>query len=280
MRSTVLLVLLVLLVAACSRAGEAREPPPRQHHTSTLPGSPQAPTSPPSATPAPEAPAALPARAGSASQPLPVAGFAPAEHVPAEGRASRPVVVILHGNFDRPEWECEAWAPIVAGRAFVLCPRGVPRRDAPGLDRWEFAGRPALVREVAAGREALRARYPGRVDDGPDLWVGFSLGAIHLAPLARGAPATYSRIILVEGGLDGWDRRTIGRFVAGGGRRIGFACGREGCQRRAQALSTWLDAAGGGGRVAFAPIGHNFYGPLIPATREVFDWLIEGDPRF
>lgn len=217
-----------------------------------------------------------------ATEPLEVPGFRPAEHVvpDAAARGPRPVVVILHGNFDRPEWNCEAWTSIVAGRAFILCPRGVPRRDAPGMDRWEYGGRPALLREVAAGRAALAARYPGRVGPGPDVWVGFSLGAIHLAPLARGAPTTYPRIILVEGGLDDWDRRNLARFVAGGGRKIGFVCGREGCKRRAERLAAVLDGAGGGGRVAFAPIGHNFYGPILAPTKTVFDWLIEDDERF
>jgi len=216
-----------------------------------------------------------------ASEPLEVPGFHPAEHVAATaGTDPRPVVVVLHGNFDRPEWDCDAWAPIVAGRAFLLCPRGIPRQDAPGLDRWKYGSRPAVVREVAAARAALAARYPGRVDAGPDVWAGFSLGAIHLSPLARADPDRYPRILLVEGGLDGWDRRSIARFVARGGRKIGFACGREGCRRRAEGLSTMLAAAGAGGRVAFAAIGHNFYGPIIPPTREVFDWLVADDPRF
>jgi pimeloyl-ACP methyl ester carboxylesterase len=220
--------------------------------------------------------------AAQATEPLEVPGFHPAEHVvPDPGtRGPRPVVVILHGNFDRPEWNCEAWSSIVAGRAFILCPRGVPRRDSPGMDRWEYGGRPSILREVAAGRAALATRYPGRVDPGPDVWVGFSLGAIHLSPLARGAPERYPRIVLVEGGLDGWDRRSIARFVAGGGRKIGFACGREGCRRRAEGLSTMLDGAGGGGRVAFAPIGHNFHGPILAPTKRVFDWLVEDDARF
>lgn len=223
-----------------------------------------------------------PARPAGATEPLEVTGFHPAAYVSADLSVPgpRPLVVVLHGNFDRPEWDCEAWTPIVAGRAFVLCPRGIPRRDAPGMDRWEYGGRPSILREVAAGRAALAARYPGRLDEGPDVWVGFSLGAIHLAPLARGTPARYPRIVLVEGGLDDWDRRAIARWVRGGGRKIGFACGRDGCRRRAERLSAALDAAGGGGRVAFAPIGHNFYGPILAPARTMFDWLVEDDARF
>jgi hypothetical protein len=217
-----------------------------------------------------------------ATEPLTVEGFHPAEHVVPDAAhpGPRPVVVILHGNFDRPEWNCESWTPIVAGRAFILCPRGVPRRDAPGMDRWEYAGRPALLREVAAGRAALAARYPGRVGEGPDVWVGFSLGAIHLAPLSRGSPTTYSRIVLVEGGLDDWTRQNLQRWVRAGGRKIGFVCGREGCRRRADRLAEVLERAGGGGRVAFANIGHNFHGPIIAPTKVVFDWLVADDPRF
>jgi len=70
------------------------------------------------------------------------------------------VVVVLHGNFDRPEWSCDAWGPLVAGRAFVLCPRGIPRGDAPGLDRWHYGGRPSILREVAAGRASFDFSHP------------------------------------------------------------------------------------------------------------------------
>ncbi|MBI2896609.1 MAG: hypothetical protein HYY06_23835 [Deltaproteobacteria bacterium] len=264
---------LALLAAACTGPTQAQEPPdPAPRLERATPAA--APLV--SATPAPPAPVEP-----AGTVPLDVPGFRPAEHLaPYRTSGARPVVVVLHGNFDRPEWDCAAWDPIVEGRAFILCPRGIPRTDAPGLDRWHYGARSSILREVAAGRAALAARYPGRVDGGPDVWVGFSLGAFHLAPLARSSPDRYPRIVLVEGGLDGWDRRGAATFATRGGRKIAFACGRPGCRERARRLTSVLQAAGADARVAFAAIGHNFYGPLVTETRPVFDWLVEDDQRF
>src|SRR5690606_15835456 len=99
--------------------------------------------------------------------------------LPLGATEKRPVVVALHGNYDRPEWQCEIWRGITGGFAFVLCPRGIPRAGAPkSEDRWEYAGVDKTEKELVAGLEALAKRYPSWVDEGPVLFTGFSLGAI------------------------------------------------------------------------------------------------------
>lgn len=261
-----------ILVACGGGAPEART-------TSAPSSSEPAPPAPASAAPAPPPPAL---EGPIETTPLKVAGFRPAEHVTPRGAtAPRPVVIVLHGNFDRPEWECDAWAPIVAGRAFLLCPRGIPRRDVPAeLDRWEYGSRASILAEAAAGRAALEEAYPGFVDPGPALFAGFSLGAIHLAALAMESPADYARVYLVEGGVERWDRARARRFAAGGGQKIAMACGRPGCRRQAENVARLLEAAGAQGKVAFAQVGHSYGGPLTAPMRELFDWLVAGDPRF
>ena len=59
--------------------------------------------------------------------PLPVRGYNDASHVgPAGdekspgGEGARPLVVVLHGNYDRPEWECDLWSELTAREAWVL----------------------------------------------------------------------------------------------------------------------------------------------------------------
>ena len=51
---------------------------------------------------------------------LEVPGFRAAAFVTPDAPGQRPVVIGLHGNFDRPEWMCAAWARIVAGRRVAL----------------------------------------------------------------------------------------------------------------------------------------------------------------
>ena len=55
-----------------------------------------------------------------ATSSLDVAGFPPAVLVAPSATSARPVVVLLHGRGDSPDWICEAFAPLVAGRAWLV----------------------------------------------------------------------------------------------------------------------------------------------------------------
>src|SRR5258706_8517251 len=73
-------------------------------------------------------------RAGGRSEPdatqptrvldLPVPGFEPAVVVAPESEQALPLVIASHGAGGDAIWQCQHWANIVRGRAFVLCPRG------------------------------------------------------------------------------------------------------------------------------------------------------------
>ncbi|MCC6875938.1 MAG: hypothetical protein IT378_16645 [Sandaracinaceae bacterium] len=222
----------------------------------------------------------LPASAQSAAQQvlsIDVPGHHPAAFVEAAGGGPRPVVIALHGNFDRPEWMCASWAPIVQGRAFVLCPRGLPRDDAQGQDRWQLPLPGPLLREIAAARRALAERYPGRVDEGPDVWAGFSQGANRIARLASSNPNGYLRIQLVEGGDALWaDARPYARVPG----RAAIVCALRWCEMRSTRVARTLEAGRARARVELIPASHSDRETMAPAIRRTFDWLIEDDPRF
>lgn len=210
---------------------------------------------------------------------LEVAGYAPAAFVPARGEGPRPVVIALHGNFDRPEWMCAAWAPIVAGRAFLLCPRGVRRADAPGQDRWSLPPAHRLAREVAAARRALAALHPGRVDDGADVWVGFSQGAHRVSRMAAGDPASFPRIQLVEGGASLWRPEGARRYLRSPG-WVALVCAMRWCERRGTALARTLTRGGGEVQLERRDAAHHDLATMEPAIRETFEWLVADDERF
>lgn len=220
----------------------------------------------------------LPLRAQEA---LSVPGFLPASVVaPSDASRPRPVVIALHGNFDRPEWMCAAISSVVAGRAFILCPRGVPRRDAPEDDP-RFTHRPlrGLLREVDAARAALAAAYPGQLDDGPDVWLGFSLGAHRAAAVATSAPERTPLVLLIEGGDALFEHDAAERLAAHGG-RVGVACALPGCERRGRRLAETLAAGSGAALVERIETCHWCIDVMRPAIARIFDWLVSSDPRF
>ncbi|HEY3237631.1 MAG TPA: hypothetical protein VGJ84_23120, partial [Polyangiaceae bacterium] len=176
-----------LLSLACTRrvindshSGTPRELGSHPEAGATPVGSHSAATPSPDAGPASKSKLLPPLQAAEPTLALEVPGFRTAVvSVPTGAREPRPVWVALHGNFDRPEWQCGVWREVTGAFPFILCPRGSPRTDAPkSLDRWTYLGVAQTEKELEAGLEALRSRFTGYVSDGTVVFLGFSLGAI------------------------------------------------------------------------------------------------------
>ncbi len=204
---------------------------------------------------------------------LPVEGFGDAVvSVPVGASSPRALALALHGNFDRPEWQCDVWRRITRGEVFVLCPRGVPRRDVPKeMDRWEWSSLAKTKAELVAAVGALRARYPQHVRPGRLVFTGFSLGAILGASLIREPELGVGAAVLVEGGYNGW---TPAKAKASQAhlKRLLFVCGQTDCRNayryrlaglfeRAELLSSM---------VADVKAGHTYDDPL--ATLVQAEW--------
>ena len=210
---------------------------------------------------------------------LEVPGYAPAAFVPADGAAARPLVVALHGNFDRPEWMCAALAGIVAGRAFLLCPRGIARTDAPGEDRWQFPPIGPLAREVAAARAELAERHPGRLSDGAEVWVGFSQGAHRVSRMAVANPSRFPRILLIEGGRAMWRLEGARRYAAHPG-RAALVCAMRWCEQRGRRSRRAINRGRARATLERIPARHHELDVMRPAIQRAFEQLIQGDARY
>jgi predicted esterase len=213
---------------------------------------------------------------------LPVDGFPDAVLAePLDTAGPRPVVVVLHGLGDRPEPHCEAWRVITGARAFILCPRGAydAARSRVGAPRYTHAS-DALRAHVDAALVSLANRYGSLADTTRPLLSGFSLGAWQAAVLAQQDGNRFSRVALVEGGLDLWLEQNIHAFVSQGGRRVLFGCGSWWCTPSAQAAATRMDDAGLGVRLAEASVGHHDAPELVAAMKAHFLWFVDGDERW
>lgn len=215
---------------------------------------------------------------------LPVEGHGAAVvSLPLGTRRRRPVVLATHGNYDRPEWQCEVWREIVGDLAFVLCPRGVARSDSPSRDdiRFTYDNNQALEREIDAALAALKARFPDFVDAERPLYTGFSLGAIMGVSIAARAPDRYPRMVLVEGGHDKWTRETSVAYAKGTPKRVLFVCSQGHCGSEAKMAGTRLEKAGAMVLVARGPnVGHRYDGPTAEEAKRALPWVLEGDARW
>ncbi len=270
--------------AACSRpanepgAGAAAAPAAA---TSAAPEIPP-PAAPAASVEGPAAPA-LPPLARGPFAALPVEGYGAAVvSLPSGADGPRPVLVAAHGNYDTPEWQCRVWRAAVGGRGFVLCPRGVARRDSPSRDdvRYEYASGAALEKELDAALDALGRAFAGYVDAEAMIYTGFSLGANMGSAIVRRRPGRFPRAVLVEGGSV-WAGAAASAFAKGGGARVLWACGQPGCAQASERSAALLAKAGAGGRVVHAKgAGHAYDGPVAEQIRSAFAWLVEGDPRW
>jgi pimeloyl-ACP methyl ester carboxylesterase len=203
--------------------------------------------------------------------------------LPTGATARRPVVVVIHGAGDRPDWQCGGWRRATGEHAFIVCPTGRvdPASSTQGDTRYTHTGGPALLAYIDASLAALAARYPDHADVDTPLLAGFSLGSWAVLALAVQQPSRFPRMALIEGVTDKLDDARARAFVQGGGLRVLFGCGQRGCELAARATAQRLDARDHlPAHVAYAQVHHTFDPPLEDAVRAELDWLVDGDARW
>lgn len=214
---------------------------------------------------------------------LTIAGYPQAVvAVPNGATARRPVVLVLHGSGDRPDWNCDAWRHITGARGFILCPRGAhdPRESTAGDTRYTHRGGAYLRHHVDAALEALAERFGPYVDTATPVAAGFSLGATEIAQMAIADPARFARIALLEGGHGVWTDTTARDFSSKGGLRVLFGCGSAWCTPLAKASAAVLERHGIEAHVVYAAVGHTNDRPLQEAIMREIPWFFAEDPRW
>lgn len=209
--------------------------------------------------------------------PLEVTEFGPAlVSLPLGARTPRPVLVAVHGDAGRPEWECGSYRHVTRSKAFVLCPRGVARSD----QRFTLGTAADTARELRQGLPALKARFGPHVAAGAVVLAGLGPSVEHVIELALKEPSFFSYLLLVDGSTRRFDLPAMARFGQAGGRRVLVVCGESGCDADAELRLAALRPAGVATRVVRAERGHGLNAEMVARLQVEFPWLITEDSRW
>lgn len=196
--------------------------------------------------------------------------------IPTDRAARVPLLVVLHGAGDRPEWQCEWWDGAMGGRALIACLRGkaaYPRDPETG---YYFPDHHYLDRLVVAAMRAIRETYSAHIDFRTVL-VGFSQGANMGALVASRHPDLFTRLLLIEGGYDQWNVAAAQRLRSQNPlARVILACGQSYCANHAQKAQRWLRRGGVESRTLYAPnVGHTYADEVGAQVLSSLPWLLE-----
>jgi hypothetical protein len=202
---------------------------------------------------------------------------------PVGARAPRPIIVGVHGAWDDPGLTCSAWRLIVDVYAFVVCPAGRPVDPSSKEGRlFVWSSGEHVAKRVHEAVDATKAKYPGRVADGPMIYVAFSQGSNLAGTLLARDGKSFPRVVFTEGGYKTFDDASVARaFAKGGGERVLFTCSQPGCAGAFATSRASLERAGATARVDYSgPHGHSMPPAVREKIHEALPWIIEGLPAW
>jgi predicted esterase len=220
-----------------------------------------------------------------APTPLAVKGFQDAVYVGPEASIPKPwrVTVVLHGNYDRPEWQCDTWRAVADFYGWILCPRGIPTYWAPkSEDRWMYRGAERTAREIDAAIAALKTAYPGNVEESDMILVGFSLGAILSPSIIKRHPHRYKTLFVIEGLVDKLDKRQLRELKKNGIQAMGLAMSTGKYRAAAKTVMQWLQKLNVRAEfINMAGAGHDYHPSFSKTARPALKRLTghDGSPE-
>ncbi len=207
---------------------------------------------------------------------LPIEPFEPAVLRLATGRFRSPLFVITHGAGGNAEWHCDHYAALLGPDGTLVCLRGKRMYANDESRGYYYPSHLELGKELRRAREAVIERYPERIERSA-VYIRYSQGATMGVLAVADHGDWFPRLLLVEGGFDGWSGALAERYAETGGRRVLFVCGTEHCRRQANASVTLLRQHRIEAQLRVAPgAGHRPDGPVTEQVRQGLHWLLEG----
>jgi hypothetical protein len=219
-----------------------------------------------------------PLAASSWLAPLDVPGFGEARvALPLGSRRARPIVAVIHGDDDRPEWPCGSYHHAGNARSFVLCLRGAPRDNG----RFGLADTAATRAELRAALPRLKARYGDHVSKGSIVLAATGPGVERAIGLALEEPKFFSALVLVDGSLASFTSGVIQRYAQAGGKRVLLVCTPDSpCRADGVDRMLALKRAGLDVHLLSPARGFGLDAEATAMIRAEWPWLVGGDARW
>jgi hypothetical protein len=200
--------------------------------------------------------------------PLPIAGFGEAKvAVPLGAQRARPLLIAIHGEVDRPEWQCGSYRGITHGRSFILCPAAPPSAEE-------------SPRELRGAISALKQRFGAHLARGPVVLAALGPGVERALSLALEEPSFFSHLVLVNGSLARLTPAFATRYGQAGGKRVLVVCSPGGCDPDSDIRVQSLRPPGVESRLIVPPKGQGLDADVASAIEKQWSWLVASDPRW
>ncbi|HET9932062.1 MAG TPA: hypothetical protein VFQ35_15270 [Polyangiaceae bacterium] len=196
--------------------------------------------------------------------------------VPLGAVKARPLLIALHGEVDRPEWQCGSYRGITHGRSFILCPSG-PARAALGGVRAPVAD---TARELRAEIAALKAKFGAHLARGSVVLAALGPTVEQALTIALEEPSFFSRLVLVNGSLSRLDAAFATRYGQLGGERVLVVCSRGACDADADTRARSLRPSGVEVHFVVPERGEGLDGEIARVIEEQWPWLVGSDSRW
>lgn len=187
--------------------------------------------------------------------------------VPLGAQKPRALLIALHGEVDRPEWQCGSYRGITHGRSFILCPAG-------------SAGPDESARELRAAISATKQRFGAHVARGPVVLAALGPGVDRALALALEEPSFFSHLVLVNGSLARLTPAFATRFGQAGGKRVLVVCSPSGCDPDSDVRAQSLRPQGVEARLVVPPRGQGLDADVASAIEKQWSWLVASDARW